>query len=211
MTESMPPPTISVSANVEREIEPDTYTVTARVTGEGKDAKSATADLVRHYRELESSAKSFPSTVEVRHGAIASWPGWGRRPRASAHRTMTVTSSDATTVGDVADALAAVEGAAIEGPYWRLDRDNPAYAQLQTDVVGEVRGRAERYATALGGALGRLVELRDPESSGGHNYHGAVLAARAAGGPEVSSLDLSPQPITIRAAVDATWYVELPD
>jgi uncharacterized protein len=212
MTDATPPPTISVSANVEREVAPDTYTVTARATGEGKDARSATADLVKRYRDLESAAKSFPSTVEVRHGAIAAWPGWGRRPRASAHRTMTVTSSDASTVGDVADALAAVEGAAIDGPQWDLDRDNAAYAQVQTDVVREVRGRAERYATALGGTLGRLVELRDPES-GGHSYMAAAMpqAARSAGAPEVSSLDLSPQPITIRAAVNATWYVVLPD
>ena len=38
-----------------------------------------------------------------------------------------------------------------------------------------------------------------------------AAAGRAVGAPEVSDLDLSPQPISISATVEATWYVDLPD
>jgi predicted secreted protein len=212
MTAAVPPPTVSVSASLEREIAPDKYTISARVTGEGNDTRAATAELVSRYRKLESAAKKFPGSVEVRHSSIASWPGWGKRAKASAHRTMTVIGTDPATAGDVADRVAAVAGVALDGPHWELGDDNPSFAQLQADVVHEARDRAARYAAALGGSLGRLVELRDPQAGGGHRMYAAAAPAMFRGGdPEVSDLDLSPQPITISATIEATWYVDLPE
>lgn len=210
MTAAVPaPPTVSVTASLEREIAPDKFMLCARVTGEGNDTRAATADLVSRYRKLESAAKRFPDTVEVRHGSIASWPGWGKRAKASAHRTMSVIGTDPATAGDVADEVAAVQGVAVDGPHWELRNDNAAFASLQVDVVHEARTRAQRYAAALGGSLGRLVELRDPQA-GGRRPTFAMAAMRGGRAPEVSELDLSPQPITISATVEATWYVDLP-
>jgi uncharacterized protein YggE len=118
---------------------------------------------------------------------------------------------DTAVVGAVAEALREVPGITLNGPEWELDRDNRAYGEVQQDAVEEARGRAERYAAALGGTLGRLVEISDPEA-GGHLYRGAVAhAASARMDADLGLLDFDPQQVTISARVEARWYLVLPE
>ncbi len=202
-------PTVSVSASVEREVPPDRYALTARASGDGADARTATAALVDVYRDLEAIAAALPSDAEVRHGPLSSWPANARRTRWTANRVMTVSGTDMDTLGAVADALAAVRGVSIDGPHWSIDRHNPAYAHLQAEAVHEAQERATRYAAALGGELGRLVELRDPNAAG-HGYaHAMEASMQLRRAPEISAIDLTPQPLSISATVDATWYLVL--
>ena len=63
-------------------------------------------------------------------------------------------------------------------------------------------GDYKRMPTTNVGKYGGSFE-EEPGDSG--------LEGRAVGEPEVSDLDLSPQPISISATVEATWYVDLPD
>jgi uncharacterized protein len=212
MTSMQSLPTVSVNASAQLEVPPDTFVIQASATGSGGDSTAALRDLVTRYSQLEAVAGNLPSTVEVRHGELTNWPEGGRRRLWHARRAMTLIGHDTSAVGDVANALAAIPEVALEGPLWQIDRDNRAYGELQSDAVDEARARAERYAAALGGTLGQLVELSDPD--GAHVFHGMAREARAlsiSDAPDVGSLDLSPQTVTITATVNARWYVLLPD
>lgn len=205
-------PTVAVSATAEREVLPDSFVLSAHVRGLGTDAGAARTALVARYAQLEAVVADLPASVEIRHSGLTSWPTDAKQRRWEAGRTLTATGTDLATVGAVADALGAVADVTLNGPNWEVDRDNAVYADLQTDVVVEARARAERYAAAVGATLGRLVEIQDP-GVGGRGIRPMMLAAgRGPGSPEqLSDLDLTPQPQTISATVNARWYLVLPD
>jgi uncharacterized protein YggE len=214
MTIPQQAPTVAVTASVEREVSPDSFVLTAQVSAVGADAATALHELVARYAELERVTGNLPRSVEARPGELRNWPQGGKRKGWWAERAMTLIGSDPSIVGEIANALAAVPEISLQGPTWQVDRDNPAYAELQADAVIEARARAQRYAAALGGTLGRLAELSDPEGS--HLFHGpmsglASNSARGTGSLDLGSLDLGPQSVTIRATVNATWYLVLTD
>lgn len=205
-------PTVTVSANVAREVLPDSFVLSAGVRGLGNDAASARAALVARYTELETAAGRLPDSVQLRHGRVTIWPAGPKQRRWEAGRTLSATGTDLESVGAVADALGQFDDVTLSGPEWQVDRDNPAYEELQTEVVREARARAGRYATAVGATLGRLVEIQDPGVGGGMRIHAAARFGDAGGSPgQLSELDLTPQTLTITATVNARWYLVLPD
>jgi uncharacterized protein YggE len=209
MTTPLSLPTVSVSVSAQLEVPPDTFVVIASASASLADSTAALHGLVARYSKLEEAAANLPASVEVRHGELTNWPEGGKRKLWHARRSMTLVGRDTSVVAEVANALAAIPDISIEGPMWQIDRDNRAYGELQSDAVDEARARAERYAAALGGTLGQVVELSDPE--GAHIFHVGMAARASAAGPGVDSLDLSPQTVTITATVTARWYVVLPD
>jgi uncharacterized protein len=214
MTSSPKLPTVAVTATAHREVAPDSFVLTGRVSTRGADSTTALTELANRYRELEAAVAALPPTFEVRHEAINNWPEGGRRQVWHATRAITLAGSDPATVADAAGAMASVPDVALEGPMWRVDRVNPAHAELQAEVVQEARARAERYAAALGGVLGRLVELSDPGAGEGHfamRAHALALSAGGAEAMDIAGVDLSPQQIEISASVNARWYLVLPD
>jgi uncharacterized protein YggE len=206
-------PTVTVTANTQREVPPDSFVLTGRVSVRGGDSSTALAELATRYRQLEDAVAALPPNFEVRHEPINNWPEGGRRQMWQAMRSITLTGRDPATVADAATAMASVPDVALEGPIWRVERDNPAHAEMQAEAVHEARARAERYATALGGVLGRLVEVSDLGS--GNPHHRMLAAGLPAGaGAEMmdfGSVDLSPQGIEISASVNATWFLVLPE
>jgi uncharacterized protein YggE len=150
----------------------------------------------------------LPSSVTVEHGELSNWSDGNRRTRWRAQRTLTLVGRDVSAAAAVSGELALVPGAALHGPMWQVDRDNDAYAAVQRDAVEEAKLRAARYAAALGGTLGRLVELADPE---GAHVFGMRLSAARGSGSEVAELDFTPQQVTISASVTARWFLVLPD
>jgi uncharacterized protein YggE len=213
MTSPSMSPTVAVTAHAQREVPPDSFVLTGRVSTRGEDSAAAMRELATRYRELEAAVAALASSFEIRHESINNWPEGGRRQIWHANRAITLTGNDLSTVAAAAAALASVPDVALEGPLWRVDRDNPAHAELQAEAVQEARARAERYAAALGGVLGRLVELSDPGAGGGMLYRMSAHALASGGGEamDIASVDLSPQPIEISASVNATWYLVLPD
>jgi uncharacterized protein YggE len=204
-------PTVAVSASAQLEVPPDTFVIQASATGSGGNSTDSMQDLVARYAQLEGLAANLPDTVEVRHGELTNWPEGGRRRLWHARRVMTLIGRDPSAVAEVASALAAIPEVALEGPTWQIDRDNRAYGELQSDAVDEARARAERYAAAVGGTLGPLIELSDPEGAHVFRDSARAFSLSAAAAPDVGSLDLSPQTVTITATVNARWYVLLPD
>ena len=208
MTSPNPLPLVTVRASVQRTTLPDSFVLNARVSAHGNEATKATTMLVARYAQLEAAVAHLPPSVDIGHGPLTNWSNGAKRAEWSAQRTMSVTGTGLDGVGQVANAIAAVPDVALDGPHWQLDRDAAVHAELQADAVHEARARAERYATALGGTLGRLVELRD--DGGQHYVMAASMSFRGKAEPDIASLDLTPQPLEIEATVTATWQLVLP-
>jgi uncharacterized protein YggE len=213
MATPTPQPQVTVSATAHGHALPDSFVITAQVSAEAGDAAKAARTLVERYSRLEAAVAHLPPSLQIVHGSISNWPADPKRNTWQSVRPMTLTGTDLALVGQVANSVAAVPDVALDGPHWQLGPDAPIHGELQGHAVLEARARAERYAAALGGALGRLVHLTD--GNGGHRYAAAASMRggllQGGGPPDMASLDLTPQPLEVSTSVTVTWYLVLPD
>jgi uncharacterized protein YggE len=212
-------PTVAVSATVQRAVAPDSYAVVATAAVHAADSATAAAQLAARFGELEAVVGALPHlALEVERGAVAVHPDWAPQPYGGgkaptgwrASRQLSAEGRDLGQVAELAGAIGRVAGVKLGGPNWQLDRDNPAHAELAAEAVHEAIARAGRYATALGGTLGRLVELTDTGMAGGREF-AAATSLMAADGAGLESMDFTPQPIEVYASVQGRWYLTLPD
>jgi uncharacterized protein YggE len=208
-------PTVCVRANAGRAVEPDSYVVIARALGHGADSAGAARELSARCGELDAAVLALPRlSADIERGAVVVHPDWesakGRKAqRWHGSREMRVSGHDTRQVAELVGAISAVAGVEIEGPHWQLGRDNPAHAELAAEAVREAMTRARRYAAALGGTLGRLVELSDTGMGGGMRHFSAGSVSAGAS-PGLDTLDFTPQPVDLSAGVEARWYLTLP-
>lgn len=213
-------PTVAVNASVQRAVAPDSYVVIARAVARAADSSAAAAQLAARFGELETVARGLTHlALEVERGGVSVHPDWEAQPYGGktpsgwrATRDLTATGRDLSQVAELVGALGRVADVEIEGPHWQLDRDNPVHAELAAEAVHEAIARAGRYAAALGGTLGRLVELTDTGMGhGGHEVMRRISAKAMDMSPGLESLDFTPQPIEVYAGVQGRWYLSLPD
>jgi uncharacterized protein len=91
----------------------------------------------------------------------------------------------------------------IDGPVSRIAHDNPGHAEARRLAPENARRRAEEYAAVLGGRVGAIVSVADPETRPARREF-EVLAARSAGMP----LESGEQELV--AEVDVTFQLEQP-
>jgi uncharacterized protein YggE len=206
-------PQVAVHASARREVVPDSFEIVVRVACRSSEAEAALAALTTGFARVERAIDALPpSDVVARRGAVSQrWMPWEQDPAWLASRHVTLTGRDVEQATDVAAPFAAlsstVDGLELTGPIWKLDPDNPVYAELQAEAVHEARARAQRYAAALGGTLGPLIELADP----GRRHYAVPLGREASvGGAGFESLDFTPVPIEVEAGVDGRWALILP-
>jgi uncharacterized protein YggE len=206
-------PQVAVHADARREVVPDSFEIVVRVACRSADADAAMAALTTGFERVEETIDALPvPEVVARRGAVSQRRIlWEQNPAWLASRIVRLTGRDIERAGDViapiADLSGAVDGLELTGPIWQLDPDNPVHAQLQAEAVREARARAQRYAAALGGTLGPLIELADPTMDRGP----VAFAARSAGHADgFETMDYSPVPIEVQAGVDGRWALVLP-
>lgn len=212
-------PTVAVAANVQRAVAPDSYVVVARTVVYAADCATAVSALATRFGELDAVVTGLAHLhLDVERGAVSVHPDWNKQAYAgggpsgwAANRHVRVIGSELSQVAELVGALGRVPAVEIEGPHWQLDRGNPAHAELAADAVREAIARAQRYATALGGTLGQLVELSDTGLGGGPDMRlamGQGMSSDQVAGLE--TLDFTPQPIDLSASVQGRWYLTLP-
>ena len=210
-------PRVSVRGTARRDVAPDSFDVTARLACRAAAAADALAALTDGFARVESAIDALPGAdlTVVRGAASQRRSSWYATPGAQpnlewlASRHVTITGRDVGRVGAVMSAFAeligSVDGLELDGPTWRLDRDNPAPGELQAEAVREALARAQRYAAALGGVLGPLIELAD---AGALDHHGARAVPASAGGG-ISAMDFTPAPIEVSVTVEGRWALIL--
>jgi uncharacterized protein len=220
MTASLP--SVAVHATAHRDVTPDRFDAVVRLACHSADAATAARALTTGFARVEAEIETLPAGLDVvarRSGVsqrkVVTWgPDGSGVPEWIASRQVTLTSGDVERAGSVIAPFAAltdsVDGLGLDGPSWHLDRDNPVYGELQAEAVHEAVARARRYAAALGGTLGSLVELADPRGNGGWHRANAVALGYVAGGEGFETMDFSPVPIPVEVAVEGRWALILP-
>ena len=112
---------------------------------------------------------------------------------------------DVEVLEDLLDRLIGAEPSNLFGPRWTLSDPSAAVRQAQRQAVADARRRAEGYADALGGRLGRLLRLS--EAAEGPPVVLRTAMAASVGVTEVDSrqLGLDPEPVRVTVRCTTTW------
>jgi len=222
---SLPQPQVAVRSTVHRDVTPDSFEVTVRLVCRAVDGAGAATSLAAGFARIEQTIDSLPGAdLTIERGAVSQRKVMWRPDRDArlttewiAARNVVVTGRDNERAGAVMRAFAeltdTVDGVELDGPVWRLDIDNPAFGEVQADAVGEALARARRYAVALGGRLGTLIELADTGllDAGPVRHESMSLGFMAGGSGEgFETMDFTPVPVQISATVDARWALIVP-
>lgn len=217
-------PRLAVHGEARLEFDPEIARISVGVSARGTDRRTALEDLTRRNGQVLDLIKSYGTAVEkVETGSFSVRPelsrhGRGERIRAY-HGSVNVTAelTDFTALGELTTRLADLELTRVDGPWWSLRPDSPAYGEVRRQAVREAVQRAREYADALGASLAALVELSDPGADNATAVYSAApgfARALAFGGSaeeaDVPALDLEPERQSVYAKVSARFVITPP-
>ena len=159
-------PIVTVRGEARIEVPPDLAGLSVTVHASGSSAaevQNLLATASGRWREILTAhqaalARSSTSGLHV-HPVFAR-----NQTRITGYRgtfSASLEVSDLDALSDLVFALTPVPSSQVDGPWWSLDRANPAYRQARIAAVADARSRAEDYAAAVGRDLGELVEISD--------------------------------------------------
>ena len=207
MTTSSPAPTVTVRGEGQAEGPPELATVSAVLHTSGRTAAEVTRALADVAHQVEAALPDLPFET-VRTDPFSVSPVFDRRSGVhitgySGRYSTRLTLADFFGLSDLVVALAGLQGAQVDGPWWSLRRGSPLQREARTDAVRAAVARARDYADALGATLGGLRELSDTDGGLGGAMPRTFSMAKGAGEPP--QLDLEPQPQTVTASVTARF------
>lgn len=217
-------PRIAVRGEARLEVDPEIARIGVSVAARGKDRRTALDDLTRRNAAVLDLIKTYGDAVErLETGSFSITPelkdkGRGERVHAY-HGSVRITAelTDFTALGELTTRLADLDLTHVDGPWWALRPDSPAYREARQRAVREAVQRAREYAEALGTSLVALVELADigaenappayPPAPGGRMRSMAYAAAEES---TAAPLDLEPQRQRVHAQVNARFTMAPP-
>ena len=214
-------PRLGVRGEAHIEAEPELARITITVNSRGTDRRSALDDLTRRNHTVLELIRSHPEAVEkTQTSALVITPelakGRGERVRSYHGRVhLEATLNDFTALGELVTRLAELDLTRVDGPWWSLRSDSPAYRTARTQAVHDAVRRAREYAQALGGEVTALLELADTGTESAAPYHARSFAPAAPGGATgaqpIPAITLEPQRQTVHAQVTAHFTMTPPD
>ncbi|MGW7055900.1 SIMPL domain-containing protein [Streptomyces sp. NPDC054887] len=216
-------PRLAVQGEAHLEFDPETARIGITVSARGTDRRTALEDLTRRNGLALDLVKSYGEAVEkVETGSFSISPELTRHGRAERVRAyhgrvhITAVLTDFTALGELTTRLADLELTRVDGPWWAMRPDSPAYGEVRAQAVREAVKRAREYARALGADLTALVELSDPGAEDAHPVPVAYAGGFARRGmtaemaEDAPALDLEPQRQTLHALVNARFVMTPP-
>ncbi|MBT2397711.1 SIMPL domain-containing protein [Streptomyces sp. ISL-100] len=218
-------PRLAVQGEASLEFDPEIAHIGITVSARGTDRRTALEDLTRRNALALDLVKTYGDAVEkLETGAFSISPELTRHGRSDRIRAyhgrvhITAVLTDFTALGELTTRLADLELTQVDGPWWSMRPDSPAYGEVRRQAVREAVKRAREYAQALGADLAALVELADPGAEDAHpvrvgfagGFAGRTRAATAEMAEDAPALDLEPQRQTIHALVNARFIMTPP-
>ena len=195
---------------------PDRALVRVQVEADGSSRDDA-------YREAARLANQVDAAVTARQAAIdrtittslvvhpkTRWKkGESVRTGWRASRTSVVEVADFAVLGDFLAELAAA-GAAVDGPTWQLDPTNLVHREVRQIAAADARSRADSYTAALGLRVTGVAWVAEPglrqgPDAGSYMPMAARMDMSRGGQPEQEIIDVTPDEMTVDAAVDVAF------
>ncbi|GAA0643550.1 hypothetical protein GCM10009535_21180 [Streptomyces thermocarboxydovorans] len=213
-------PHLTVRGEADLDVAPELAGIGITLTVRGRERRGALDDLTRRNASVLELIKSHGEAVErLETGSLTVAPELTRHGRSERVRTyhgtvrLTAELGDFAALGELVTRLADLELTRVDGPWWALRPDSPAYAGARRQAVHDAVQRARAYAEALGTSLAALIELSDtgtelprPPAFAARGMEPAAFAGEAAPPP----LDLEPQRQHLHAEVTARFTMQPP-
>jgi uncharacterized protein YggE len=188
---------------------PDTATISVAVVTQAQTALAAQQENARRSETMVRALKSAAGAgAEVETSGYSLQPQYNYRENQTpvirgyeARNTVTVTLGDLSKVGPVIDAATNAGANNIDNLAFTLRRDEPARDQALAAATREALRKAQVMAVALGGRVGRIVEVQEasagrpvPMYDMSERARGAVASKAMAQTPvEIGTLDIRAQ------------------
>ncbi len=145
--------------------------------------------------------------VEIVHRRLAVYTDWrnNRRVGSVASEDVALRIVDVGVLENLLDRLIAAEPANLFGPRWSLSDPSAPVREAQRAAVADARRRAEGYADALGGRLGRLVRLSEAAEGPPVVLRTAMAVSTGVAEVESRQLGLDPEPVRVAVRCTTTW------
>jgi uncharacterized protein YggE len=203
-------PRVVVRGEAVAEVLPDTADLVVTVQVRDRRRDRALELLAERQQELTALLDEHRAALgTVATDAVAVFPeseDGGRISGSTATTTTRARVTDVAAAGELAVAVAGLADVSVHGPHWRVSRDHPVRQQVRSAAVQDALVRARAYATAFGGRLTGLVEVRDVGAAGGGSVRAMAFAVAAA-----PALELQPAPQEVPGQVEVTFTMSVPD
>jgi uncharacterized protein YggE len=210
-----PTPLVTVRGEAQREVAPDVATFSFSANSAADSAEGVRAELAVASGQIAGLLEQHAAAIE-RSGTSALYvsPVYSRRggTRITGYTgsfTTTVVVADFDALSPVVLTLSAVPNGSLNGPWWSLRPDNPAYREVRLDAIADARRRADDYAAAVGGTVADLVEISDLEqafAAGGGPMRAFALDK---GAPEDAGFEFEPVSQTVSGQVTVRYTLSL--
>ncbi|HUN33431.1 MAG TPA: SIMPL domain-containing protein [Trebonia sp.] len=197
---------------------PDLATVRVSVDGEAPSREEAYRAAAATAATVDRVLADFEAAIDrVTTAALAVQPktrwrkGETQRTGWTALRVSVVEIADTSRVAELLNALAGA-GASIGALSWMLAPANEFFALARQRAGEDARARAEQYASALNIKLGPVAWAAEPglrvsDRANEWAAGGGVAAAFAAGGAAEEPINVNPEEVTIRAALEVGYRI----
>jgi len=167
VSQSPPPPAISVTAVGESRVSPDRAMLHVAVESQGGSAAAAaSANAARQTKVIDAVKAAGVAAAQIRTSGYNVFPeyaqGAGRAPRITGYRatnTVQVEVRAIADIGQVIDAALAAGANNIGSVQLYASNTDAARREALQRAVAKARAEAEAGAAAAGGSLGTLLEL----------------------------------------------------
>jgi uncharacterized protein len=174
-------------------------------TATGKTRSAAVRELGIRLRALDVPVIGAQVIRHRRLRVHNEWKG-NRVVGCRAAEDVALLVPDVAALEEVLGVLVGAEPTDLNGPRWILRDPAAAQREAQRRAVDDARVRAEGYATALGGRLGRLRRLSEAPDHGGAPV-AYRMAAREAVAPDIRDLGLEPELVRVTARCTTSWVL----
>jgi len=200
---------VTVSGDSLVQARPDTAMISLAVVTQAQTALAAQQDNARKSEAMVRALKAAAGAgAEVETSGYSLQPQYNYRENQQpiirgyeARNTVTVTLGDLTKVGPVIDAATAAGANTIDNLAFTLRRDEPARDQALAQATREALRKAQVMAQALGGRVGRIIEVQEASAGRPVPIYRAEMDAISARGKvamqatpvEIGTLDIRAQ------------------
>lgn len=197
---------------------PDRAVLTVRVEGEGPLQDEAYRSAVEQSNRVDEILARHAAAIDrtttaavVVHPKTRWRKGETIRTGWLASRTTVIDIIDFAGLGELITELAGA-GPELSGPHWQLDPTNPVHGEARRRAADDARRRAEDYADRLGLTIVTVawvaepgLRQTDPAGGGFLDQLGGARMVMAAGGVDEEAMNVTPDEMTVRAAVEVAF------
>jgi uncharacterized protein YggE len=182
--------TITVRGRGVTTVAPDEVTVGLTVEALRKSAGEAFAEATRLAQQVVAlcdelgidAGRRTTSRVTLAEDGEHTSKGWQHRGYRASSRLAVRLDDGELASRLVTEAAERVE-LRIDGPGWRVAHDNPGHADARRLAAADARQKAEEYAGALGGRIGAIASVDEPETKPAAVSAGPTMLRAAADMP----------------------------